>query len=599
MSDVTHIAREQARLLPAQPGVYRFYDAGGRIIYVGKAKNLRKRVLSYFSKAPSGKHALLMKHLARIDHIVTTNETEAFLLENIQIKQHKPKYNILLKDDKTYPWIVIRKEDFPRVELTRRPEKDRGEYFGPYPSVRTARVLLELIHDSYPLRTCSLDLSARKIANGHYKVCLEYHLGRCKAPCTGQQTPDEYESYIKDVRQMLRGNFRPALKRLEARMHEAARRLEFEKAHSFKEKLDALRNYQSRSTVVNPRLGNLAVFGMVEDTRAAYVNFMEVANGAVIRARNLEIRKRMDESPAELLGWAIGEIFSQIDVQAREMVLPMPVKIPLQLKQTIPRRGDKRKLLEMSEQNARYFRLEKHKQLQITDPEAHTRRMLTQMQSDLNLNHLPEHIECFDISHTQGVEKTASCVVFRNLKPAKKDYRHYTVRTVEGIDDYASMREVVFRRYKRLMDEGQALPQLVVIDGGKGQLNAAMESLRALGLQDRMAVIGIAKRLEEIYRPGDPVPLYLDKRSETLKVIQHIRNEAHRFGLRLHRKRRSKTGLHSSLTDIPGIGEKTAVKLLRHFKSIKRIREADFDDVARVAGKAAARRIRAYFDGRE
>ena len=596
MSNAPNKLREHARLLPARPGVYRFYDASGRIIYVGKAKNLRKRVLSYFSKTPSGKHALLMKNMARIDHIVTANETEAFLLENIQIKQHKPKYNILLKDDKTYPWIVIRKEAFPRVELTRRPEKGRGEYFGPYPSVRTARVLLELIRDSYPLRTCSLDLSPEKIAKGRYKVCLEYHLGRCKAPCTGEQTAGEYDRYIKDVRQMLRGNFRPALQRLEAEMLRAAERLEFEKAQAFKEKLDALRNYQARSTVVNPALGNLAVFGMAEDTSAAYVNFMEVANGAVIRARNLEIRKRMDESPAELLAWAIGEIFAQIDVHARELILPMPVKIPLSVKQTVPQRGDKRKLLEMSEQNARYFRLEKHKQLQITDPEAHTRRMLAQMQADLNLEQPPRHIECFDISHTQGVEKTASCVVFRNLKPAKKDYRHYTVRSVEGIDDFASMREVVFRRYKRLLDEGRELPQLVVIDGGKGQLNAAMESLRALGLEGRLAVIGIAKRLEEIYRPGDPVPLYLDKRSETLKVIQHIRNEAHRFGLRLHRKRRSKAGLHSTLTDIPGIGEKTAVKLLRHFKSIKRIREAGFDDLARVAGKAAARRIRAYFE---
>ncbi len=596
MSNAPNKLREHARLLPARPGVYRFYDASGRIIYVGKAKNLRKRVLSYFSKTPSGKHALLMKNMARIDHIVTANETEAFLLENIQIKQHKPKYNILLKDDKTYPWIVIRKEAFPRVELTRRPEKGRGEYFGPYPSVRTARVLLELIRDSYPLRTCSLDLSPEKIAKGRYKVCLEYHLGRCKAPCTGEQTAGEYDRYIKDVRQMLRGNFRPALQRLEAEMLRAAERLEFEKAQAFKEKLDALRNYQARSTVVNPALGNLAVFGMAEDTSAAYVNFMEVANGAVIRARNLEIRKRMDESPAELLAWAIGEIFAQVDVHARELILPMPVKIPLSVKQTVPQRGDKRKLLEMSEQNARYFRLEKHKQLQITDPEAHTRRMLAQMQADLNLEQPPRHIECFDISHTQGVEKTASCVVFRNLKPAKKDYRHYTVRSVEGIDDFASMREVVFRRYKRLLDEGRELPQLVVIDGGKGQLNAAMESLRALGLEGRLAVIGIAKRLEEIYRPGDPVPLYLDKRSETLKVIQHIRNEAHRFGLRLHRKRRSKAGLHSTLTDIPGIGEKTAVKLLRHFKSIKRIREAGFDDLARVAGKAAARRIRAYFE---
>ena len=587
--------RDYARLLPNRPGVYRFYDHRERIIYVGKAKNLRKRVLSYFSKSPTGKHALLMKNLARIDHIITTNETEAFLLENIQIKQHKPKYNILLKDDKTYPWIVIRKEAFPRVELTRRPEKNKGEYFGPYPSVRTARVLLELIHDSYPLRTCSYDLSPEKIAKKRYQVCLEYHLGRCKAPCTGNQSPQEYEAYIKEVRQILQGNFRPALQRIESEMLRAAEKLEFEKAQSFKEKLDALRNYQARSTVVNPALGNVAVFGMVEDAEVAYVNFMEVANGAIIRARNLEIRKRMNEPSDQLLAWAIGEVFAQIDVHARELILPMATEIPLNLKQTIPRRGDKRKLLEMSEQNARYFRMEKHKQLQITDPQAHTRRMLAQMQDELNLKQPPRHIECFDISHTQGMEKTASCVVFRNLKPAKKDYRHYTLRTVEGIDDYASMREVVYRRYKRLLDEGQALPQLVVIDGGKGQLNAAMDSLRELGLHEQLNIIGIAKRLEEIYRPGDPIPLYLDKRSETLKIIQQIRNEAHRFGLRLHRKRRHKTSLHSSLTDIPGIGEKTAIKLLKHFKSLKRIQEATLDELERVAGKKTARKIHIHF----
>ncbi len=585
----THPVREQARLLPRLPGIYRFYDKDGKIIYIGKAKDLRKRVMSYFSKAPTGKHALLMQRMHRLDHIVTENETEAFLLENIQIKHHKPRYNILLKDDKTYPWIVIRHEAFPRVELTRRWEKGAGEYFGPYPSVYMARTLLELIHDLFPLRTCKLDLRPEKIDRGQYQVCLEYHLGRCKAPCTGGQTEEDYGENIKRIREILKGNFRPAMAYLEQQMLGHANRLAFEKAQWFKDKMDALTHYQARSTVVNPKLGNVAVFSLIADPQRAYVNFMEVANGSIIRAKNMEIRRKWNETDEEILAAAIGDIYTQFSRTVKEIIVPFRVEIPLKTRQTVPRRGDKKKLLDLSEKNARYFRLERRKQLQIKNPEEHKRRLLEQVKTDLRLNKLPFKMECFDISHTQGTEKTASCVVFHQLKPAKKEYRHFKIKTVEGIDDYAAMREVVYRRYKRLLDEGKDLPELVVIDGGKGQLNAAMESLRKLGIENQVQLIGIAKRLEEIYRPGDPLPLYLDKRSETLKIIQQIRNEAHRFGLRLHRKRRDRKSVQTRLTSLPGIGEKTAVKLLRHFGSMPRIEQASVEELAKVLGPKRAR----------
>lgn len=590
-----HKVYEQARALPHLPGVYRFYDREGRVIYVGKAKDLRKRVLSYFSKPATGKHALLMRHMDRVDHIVTENETEAFLLENIQIKHHKPKYNILLKDDKTYPWIVIRKEHFPRVELTRRWEKGTGEYFGPYASVFTARTLLNLIHELYPLRTCKWDLSPDKIARGRYKVCLDYHLGRCMAPCIGKQSEEEYLAYIRQVREILKGNFGPAMEYLKARMKAHADKLEFEKAQQYKEKIEALQHYQARSTVVNPKLGNVAVFSLVPEPDRVFINFMEIGNGAIVRARNLELKRRWDESDAELLATAIAEVFNQTGSRAKEIILPMHIDLPLPVRQTVPQKGDKKKLLDLSTKNARYFKIERLKQLQIKDPEAHTRRLLAGMKEDLRLPAEPAHIECFDISHTQGTEKTASCVVFKNAKPSKKDYRHFRIRTVEGIDDYASMREAVYRRYKRLLDERAPLPQLVVIDGGKGQLNAALESIRQLGLEDKIQLIGIAKRLEEIYRPGDPLPLYLDKRSETLKVIQHIRNEAHRFGLRLHRNRRAKQSIHTQLTAIPGIGEKTAVKLLKLFGSLKKIREASLEELQAKAGPKTGRLLYDYF----
>ncbi len=577
--------------LPAAPGVYLYKNAAGEVIYVGKAKNLRKRVSSYFAKEQEGKTALLVRRIADIAHVVTGNETEAFLLENVLIKKYQPKYNILLKDDKTYPWIVIRKEAFPRVEMTRVYEKGRGEYFGPYTSVRTVKVLLELIHDLFPIRTCAYDLSPGKIRKGRYKVCLEYHLGRCKAPCTGNETEENYRQYLDAVRKILKGNFKPVLEYLTNEMNEAARKLQFETAQEYLEKIRALENYQSRSVVVNPKIGNVEVYSIVSDDRRAYVNFFEVAHGTVIRARNIEVEKKIGETDAEILSYVITDHRNRYGLHTPRIIVPFKTDIPFDVRQIVPRAGDKKKLLDLSLKNAKYYRKEKLDQLKIVDPEADLKRRLEQARKDLRLPRPPVRMECFDISHTQGVEKTASCVVFTNLKPDKKEYRHFRIKTVEGNNDFASMEEVVRRRYARLQSEGKPLPDLIIIDGGKGQLHSAMKALKALGLDERIPVIGIAKRLEEIYRPGDSIPLYLDKTSETLKVIQRIRNEAHRFGLKLHRQRREKRSVSVTLTQIPGVGEKTAVKLLKQFGSLKRIREAGPGKLAEAVGEKTARKI--------
>ncbi|NPA43670.1 MAG: excinuclease ABC subunit UvrC [Chlorobi bacterium] len=587
--------KEKLAELPAQPGIYQFLDKAGNVLYVGKAKNLKNRVSSYFSKHVTRKTGLMLRRAVDLHYIVTANETEAYLLENVLIKKHQPKFNILLKDDKTYPWIVIRNEPFPRVEMTRDWVDDGSEYFGPYTSVRTVRVLLDLIHDLFPIRTCRYDLSPEKIRQGKFKVCLEYHLGRCNAPCVGREDEHTYRSYLKEIRKILRGNFRSALEYFRRQMTEAAARYQFEKAQEFKEKLEALERYQARSTVVNPKLGNVEVYSLVEDGDTAYVNFMEVANGTVIRVWNTEVKRRLDESPEEILGYAVREWRRRFPTGAREIIVPFMLDLPDDIKQTVPKRGDKRKLLELSEKNARYYRLERRKHLMQTDPARHTERLLERMKEDLFLPRPPRHIECFDISHTQGVEKTAACVVFKDGKPDKKSYRHFTIKSVEGNDDYASLYEAVYRRYHRLKEEGRSLPDLVVIDGGKGQLSAARKALEDLGLAD-LPVISIAKRLEEIYRPGDPIPLHIDKLSETLRVIRHIRDEAHRFGLRLHRKRRQKRSVGGVLTRIPGVGEKTAVKLLKHFKSVKRIREAPIEEVAAVVGPKTARRVKEFLE---
>jgi excinuclease ABC subunit C len=579
--------------IPDAPGIYQFIDADGKILYVGKAKNLKKRITSYFTKNVSVKTSLMLKKSVDIQYIVTQNETEAFLLENVLIKKHQPRYNVLLKDDKTYPWIVIRNEAYPRVEMTRDWAGDGSEYFGPYASVRTVKVLIDLIHDLYPVRTCRYDLSEQNIKKGKFKVCLEYHLGRCNAPCVGEETPGKYNEYLKNIRRILKGDFKPALDYFRKEMLAAAERMEFEKAQAVKERIETLERYQARSTVVNPKIGNVEVYSILSDTGTAYVNFMEVANGAVIRVHNLEIKKRLDESDRDLLAIAITELRQRFKTAAKEMILPFKLDLPFDVKQSVPKRGDKLKLLDLSLKNAKYYRLEKLKRLKQTDPEAHSKRILEQMKSDLRLKKPPVHIECFDISHTQGVEKTASCVVFKNAKPDKKSYRHFKIKTVAGNNDFASMEEVIYRRYKRLRDEGEALPDLIVIDGGKGQLSAALKSLKTLGME-HIPIISIAKRLEEIYRPGDAIPLYLDKQSETLKVLQQIRNEAHRFGLKLHRKRRQKKSVSVSLTAIPGIGEKTAVKLLKHFKSVKRIKAAPLEEIQKVVGKSYAQIIKEH-----
>ncbi len=579
--------------IPDAPGIYQFLDEKGRMLYIGKANKLKQRLTSYFSKNVSPKTAVMLTKAVDIQYIVTSNEIEAILLENVLIKKHQPRYNVLLKDDKTYPWIVIRNEAFPRVEMTRDWVDDGSEYYGPYSSVRTVRVLLDLIHDLYPIRTCRYDLSKENIEKGKFKVCLEYHLQRCKAPCIGLENEKDYEEYIKGIRQILRGNFRPALQYFHEEMMKAAQKKEFEKAQIYKEKLQALERYQSRSTVVNPKIGNVEVYTIHSDSESAYVNFMEVANGAVIRVHNLEIKKRLDEDEKKLLQLAIIELNRRFKTAAKEMILPFKLTLPTDKKQTVPKRGDKLKLLELSLKNAKYYRMEKLKHLQHTDPERHTERILQRMKIDLRLPKEPRHIECFDISHTQGIEKAASCVVFKNAKPDKKSYRHFIIKTVEGNDDYGSLQEAVFRRYHRIVQESGPLPDLIVIDGGKGQLSAARKSLKELGLE-HIPVISIAKRLEEIFRPGDPVPLFLDKQSETLKILQHLRNEAHRFGLRLHRKRRQKKSISDALTGIPGVGEKTAVKLLKHFKSVKRLRLAPEEEIARVTGPKLAEKIKKH-----
>ncbi len=592
--------RQITKTLPNNPGVYQFVDKQGVIIYVGKAKNLKKRVSSYFSKTQSGKTKMLVEKIADIRHIVVETETDALLLENVLIKKYQPKYNVMLKDDKTYPWICIKKEAFPRVFLTRNIVKDGSEYYGPYPSVKTARTLLELIHQLYPLRSCKFNLSAQNIKAGKFEVCLDYHIGLCKAPCVGLQTEQDYEQNIKQIRKIIKGNFKDALVYFKKEMQKHAALLEFEKAQDIKEKIDSLQNYQARSTVVNPTINNVEVYNIVSDASTAYVNFLQVGHGAIIRSHTLEIKKKLDETDKDLLELAIVEIRTRFDLQTKEMYVPFVIDILPSVKKSIPQKGDKKRLLELSHRNAVYFRLEKLKQLQLTDPEKHVNRLMKQMQQDLRLPTEPRHIECFDNSNIQGTNPVAACVVFKNGKPVKKEYRHFNIKTVTGPNDFASMEEIVERRYKRLLEEGKALPQLIIVDGGKGQLSSAVKSLKKLGLYGQISIIGIAKRLEEIYFPGDSVPLYLDKKSETLRVIQKARDEAHRFGITFHRKKRIKSGLQTELELIKGIGNKTIALLLRHFKSVKRIKNASYEELKKVVGKHKAGIIRNWFhDGED
>ena len=590
----------QLQTLPDTAGVYQFFDAKDTILYIGKAKNLKKRVRSYFNKEHEyGKTNVLVKKIRAIKHIVVASETDALLLENNLIKKYQPRYNVLLKDDKSYPWICIKKERFPRVFSTRRVIKDGSEYFGPYTSIKTVYTLLDLIKGLFSLRTCNYDLAEDKIANQKYKVCLEFHLGNCKGACEGKEFEADYLQNLASVREILKGNFKNSLSVFKNQMKTLSADLRFEEAQVLKEKISILENYQSKSTIVNPKISDVEVYSIVSDERYAYVNFLQVSHGAIIRAHTMELKKKLDEPDPELLSLAITEIRHRFKLQSDEIYVPFKVDLSTNLKVTIPKLGDKKHLLDLSLRNAKYQRLEQLKQIKITDPDRHTKRIMNQMKSDLRLDKAPTHIECFDNSNIQGTHPVAACVVFKNGKPSKKEYRHFNIKTVEGPDDFASMTEVVYRRYKRLLDEGQPLPQLIIIDGGKGQLSAALKSLDDLGLREKIAIIGIAKRLEELFYPNDPIPLYLDKKSETLKIIQQLRNEAHRFGIEHHRNRRSKSALKSELESIPGIGDKTRIQLLQTFKSAQRVSFAKLDELEHIVGKSKAQKIYNFYNNKK
>jgi excinuclease ABC subunit C len=582
----------QLSTLPNSPGVYQFYDDKDDILYVGKAKNLKKRVSSYFNKNHEyGKTRVLVKKIVAIKHIVVPTESDALLLENNLIKEYRPRYNVLLKDDKSYPWLCLKNERFPRLFPTRRIIKDGSEYFGPYTSMKTVRTLLDLIKSVYPLRTCNYDLSAEKIGAGKYKVCLEYHLGNCKGPCEGLQSSEEYQRQISDIREIVKGNFKSSLQYFKGQMKKLASEMRFEEAQQIKDKIEVLENYQVKSTIVNPKISNVDVFSIISDKSYAYVNFLQLSHGSIIRSHTMELKKKLDESDEELLQLAIVDIRQRFNSNSKELYLPFKVLIDETVKITVPKLGDKKRILELSERNAKFFRQERFNQIKIIDPDRHTNRIMSQMKKDLRLSTEPRHIECFDNSNIQGSNPVAACVVFRDGKASKKEYRHYNIKTVEGPDDFASMEEVVFRRYKRLLEEEKSLPQLIVIDGGKGQLSSALKSLDILGLRGKIAIVGIAKRLEEIYFPEDPIPLYLDKKSESLKIIQRLRNEAHRFGITFHRNKRSKAAINSELENIDGVGEKTASQLLKSFKSVKRIKEANLDSLTKVVGASKAKMV--------
>jgi len=586
----------QLQTLPNNPGVYQYYDKDGKILYVGKAKNLKKRVSSYFNKNhDNAKTNVLVRKIVDIKHIVVATEADALLLENNLIKKLQPRYNINLKDDKSYPWICIKKEPFSRIFPTRRMIKDGSEYFGPYTNFKTVNTILDLVKELYPLRTCNYDLTENNIEKGKYKVCLEFHIGNCKGGCEGYETLENYQNHVDKIREILKGNFKESLKDFKTKMLEFATNMQFEEAQKIKEKIEVLENYQSRSTILNPKISNIDVFSIISDETMAYVNFLQISHGAIIRSHTLELKKKLDETNEELMELAVVELRERFHLTSKEIILPFPLDFGDKIKVTVPQLGDKKQILELSERNAKYYRLEQLKQIQIVDPERHTNRIMVQMQKDLRLSVEPRHIECFDNSNIQGTNPVSACVVFKDGKPSKKDYRHFNIKTVEGPNDFASMEEVVYRRYKRLLDENQPLPQLIIIDGGKGQLSSALKSIDDLGLRGKIAIIGIAKRLEELFYPGDSVPLYLDKKSETLKVIQHLRNEAHRFGITFHRDKRSKSALNSSIETIPGIGEKTMLALIKHFKSVKRLKLATEKEISEVIGASKAKKISEFY----
>lgn len=593
---MTELLSAKLKTLPELPGVYQFYDITGQILYVGKAKSLKRRVLSYFNKEiEDGKTRVLVKKIEDLQYIVVDSEEDALLLENNLIKKYQPRYNVLLKDDKTFPWIVVKNESFPRVFQTRTVIKDGSAYFGPYTSGLAVKTLIELFRKLYPLRTCGYALTDENVKRNKFKVCLEYHLGNCKAPCVGLYESYLYLKNIEEIKSILKGNVNSVIRYMKELMIEFADKFEFEKAEEIRKKLIIIESFQRKSTVVSSSINNVEVFSVIEDDESLYVNFLKIINGAIVQAHTIEYKKRISELLSEIFPLAIVEIRERFKSTSPEIIVPFVPSVKFKgCEFIVPKIGDKKKLLELSERNVNFYRLEKLKQQSIIKRESNEERIMNTLKRDLRLAELPVHIECFDNSNIQGTNPVAACVVFKNAKPSKKDYRHFNVKSVEGPDDFASMREIVFRRYRRLLDDNEPLPQLIIIDGGKGQLGVAVDVLSELKLS-HISIIGIAKRLEEIYFPGDPYPLYLDKNSESLKLIQQLRNEAHRFGITFHRNKRSNSFLNSELENIKGIGENTIKKVLQEFKSVNNIKTATIDELSSAIGTAKAQLLYRYF----
>lgn len=588
----------QLKTLPSEPGVYRYYNKDGDLLYVGKAKNLKKRVLSYFNKNHSGfRTRLMVSKIVRLETTIVNSEYDALLLENNLIKEHQPFYNILLKDDKSYPWICIKKEPFPRVFLTRNVIRDGSEYYGPYAKIRQAKYLLDIIKSLYKLRTCNLNLAPEKIEQGKYKVCLEYHIKNCEGACEGLEDEENYRQKIDAIRGIIKGDFRKGREFLEQEMYQYAAKLEFEKAQMSKDKLQVLADYQTHTTIVNPSIDDVDVFGMTSDETAAYINYFKIKNGSIVQSYTTEVKKMLEETDEEILEEVLIELRRRFDSHSAEIFLPFHLNIEIpNVKLIVPKLGDKRRIVELSEKNAKEYRIEMLKQVQIIDPERHTNRIMAEMQKLLRLPEEPRHIEGFDNSNIQGTNPVSACVVFKNGKPSKADYRIFHPKSVEGSNDFATMEEVIYRRYSGLLESGEPLPQLILIDGGKGQLSSAVKSLKKLGLYGKISIIGIAKRLEELFFPDDPIPLYLDKKSETLKILQRVRDEAHRFGVKHHRIRRKNSTLTSELEEIPGVGEKTIALLLQKLKSVKRIKEAPLEVLEEIIGKSKGKIVWEYFN---